>query len=105
MESHEAAHLTFVKNNEITSYQKAWPNHVIVGLPPSCNYEGLGAIKDIIKVTYDWSSCYKAVTYNLSGRCVHKLTCCSFVNKLKQIGHNLSAGGVHNMFGASLSTN
>ena len=50
MESREGVHVTFVKNNEMTSYQKAWPNHVIVALPPSCNYEGLGMIKDIIKV-------------------------------------------------------
>ena len=51
MEGHEGIHVTFVKNNEISSYQKAWPNHVFVALPPSCNYEGLGMIKDIIKVS------------------------------------------------------
>ena len=50
MEGREVVHLTVVKQIEVTSYQKAWPNHVIVGLPPMCNYDGLGMIKDVIKV-------------------------------------------------------
>lgn len=51
MEGREGVHVTFVKHSEMSLYQKAWSNHVIVALPPSCNYEGLGMIKDIIKVS------------------------------------------------------
>ena len=50
MEGRDHIHLVFVKNNELPFYQKIWPNHVLVGLPPSCNLRGLGTAKDIMKV-------------------------------------------------------
>ena len=50
MEGRDHVHLIFVKSNEVVLYQKIWPNHVIVGLPPSSSSRGLGMAKHLMKV-------------------------------------------------------
>ena len=50
MDGKSHVHLVFVKQCEVPFYHKAWPNHVIVGLPVSCDREGLGAARYYIKV-------------------------------------------------------
>ena len=50
MEGESHALLVFVKHQEMALYHKAWPNHVIVGLPVSADTQGLGAARFYIKV-------------------------------------------------------
>ena len=50
MEGENHVLLVFVKHQEIALYHKAWPNHVIVGLPASADSLGLGAARYYIKV-------------------------------------------------------
>ena len=62
MEGEDHVLLVFVKHQEIALYHKAWPNHVIVGLPASADSLGLGAARYYIKV---FNSCH----------CLHFVTC------------------------------
>ena len=50
MEGENHTLLVFVKLQEMALYHKAWPNHVIVGLPASADNQGLGAARYYIKV-------------------------------------------------------
>ena len=50
MEGENHTLLVFVKHQEMALYHKAWPNHVIVGLPVSADTQGLGAARFYIKV-------------------------------------------------------
>ena len=50
MEGENHTLLVFVKHQEMALYHKAWPNHVIVGLPASADTQGLGAARFYIKV-------------------------------------------------------
>lgn len=50
MEGESHTLLVFVKHQEMALYHKAWPNHVIVGLPVSADTQGLGAARFYIKV-------------------------------------------------------
>ena len=50
MEGESHTQLVFVKHHEMALYHKAWPNHVIVGLPVSSDTQGLGAARFYIKV-------------------------------------------------------
>ena len=50
MEGESHTVLVFVKHQEMALYHKAWPNHVIVGLPASADSQGLGAARFYIKV-------------------------------------------------------
>lgn len=56
MEGEDHVLLVFVKHQEIALYHKAWPNHVIVGLPASADSLGLGAARYYIKefATENW---------------------------------------------------
>lgn len=42
--------LVFVKHQEMSLYNKMWPNHITVGLPKACDNEGVGAARYFIKV-------------------------------------------------------
>lgn len=50
MEGENHILLVFVKHQEMALYHKAWPNHVIVGLPSNADNLGLGAARYYIKV-------------------------------------------------------
>lgn len=50
MEGEDHTLLVFVKHQEMALYHKAWPNHVIVGLPTSADNQGIGAARYYIKV-------------------------------------------------------
>ncbi|XP_078360674.1 GREB1-like protein isoform X2 [Oculina patagonica] len=56
MEGESHTLLVFVKHQEMALYHKAWPNHVIVGLPVSADTQGLGAARFYIKefATESW---------------------------------------------------
>lgn len=58
MEGEDHILLVFVKHQEIALYHKAWPNHVIVGLPASADNLGLGAARYYIKefATQNWQT-------------------------------------------------
>jgi len=51
LEGQPHVQLVFVKHQEMPLYNKMWPNHIIVGLPKSCDNEGIGAAKYFIKVS------------------------------------------------------
>lgn len=56
MEGENHILLVFVKHQEMALYHKAWPNHVIVGLPSTADSQGLGAARSYIKefATENW---------------------------------------------------
>ena len=66
MNETEHSHVTFVKHSELAMYQKNWPNHVFVVLPPNFNDASYGAVKQVMKVSNIFSqtcelqsSCYR----------------------------------------------
>ena len=50
MEETDYVHITFVKQSELSMYQKNWPNHVFVVLPPDFDDASFGAVKQVMKV-------------------------------------------------------
>eukprot|EP00795_Rhopilema_esculentum_P007430 gene7430-13192_t len=49
MEETDYVHITFVKQSELSMYQKNWPNHVFVVLPPDFDDASFGAVKQVMK--------------------------------------------------------
>ncbi len=50
MEETDYVHITFVKQSEMATYQKNWPNHVFAILPQEFDEASFGAVKQVMKV-------------------------------------------------------
>ena len=51
MEETDHMHVTFIKASELALYQKNWPNHVFVVLPPNFDDASFSAVKQVMKVS------------------------------------------------------